>query len=157
VGNTGGATAFGGAVGGVLSLASIATDAPGTTTLTGNVTTSGAQSYNDAVLLAGDVTASLIAPGPPFAMTAKVGGVDFNGLCTDFSKDLAGLIHGTLATTLDVRGRGLDTAGLRSARTATRQAARRCHEPPASRAAGIRPQAQAGCCSGAANGWDGLA
>lgn len=67
--------------------------------------------------LAGDVTASLIAPGPPFAMTAKVGGVDFNGLCTDFSKDLAGLIHGTLATTLDVRGRGLDTAGLRSSLT----------------------------------------
>ena len=63
--------------------------------------------------LAGAVTAGLIEAGPPFAMTAKVLGVDFNGLCTDFSKDLAGLIHGTLETSLDVKGRGLDTDGLR--------------------------------------------
>jgi uncharacterized protein involved in outer membrane biogenesis len=39
--------------------------------------------------------------------------VDFNGLASDFSKDLKGLIHGTLETTLDVKGRGLDTEGLR--------------------------------------------
>ena len=63
--------------------------------------------------LAGDVTASLIEAGPPFAMTAKVQGVDFNALCSDFSKDLKGLIFGTLETSLDVKGRGLDTAGLR--------------------------------------------
>jgi len=63
--------------------------------------------------LTGEVTAGLIESGPPFAMTAKVQGVDFNGLCTDFSKDLAGLIYGTLETTLDVKGRGLDTEGLR--------------------------------------------
>jgi AsmA protein len=62
--------------------------------------------------LAGAVTAGLIETGPPFAMTAKVSGVDFNGLCTDFSKALAGLIHGTLETSLDVKGRGLDTDGL---------------------------------------------
>jgi len=64
--------------------------------------------------LAGAVTAGLIEAGPPFAMKAKVEGADFNALCTDFSKDLAGLIHGTLATSLDVKGRGLDTAGLRT-------------------------------------------
>jgi hypothetical protein len=63
--------------------------------------------------LAGSVTAGLIETGPPFSMTAKVEGVDFNALCTDFSKDLAGLIHGTLETSLDVKGRGLDTDGLR--------------------------------------------
>jgi len=63
--------------------------------------------------LAGEVTAGLIETGPPFAMKAKVEGVDFNALCADFSKDLAGLIYGTLETTLDVKGRGLDTEGLR--------------------------------------------
>lgn len=64
--------------------------------------------------LAGEVTAGLIETGPPFAMNAKVQGVDFNGLCSDFSKDLAGLIYGTLETSLDVKGRGLDTSGLRT-------------------------------------------
>jgi AsmA protein len=64
--------------------------------------------------LAGDVTAGLVDAGPPFAMNAKVQGVDFNALCTDFSKDLAGLLHGTLETSLDVKGRGLDTDGLRN-------------------------------------------
>ena len=34
-----------------------------------------------------------------FALSAKVQGVDFNALCADFSKDLAGLIYGTLETT----------------------------------------------------------
>jgi hypothetical protein len=42
-----------------------------------------------------------------------VQGVDFNALCTDFSKDLKGLIHGTLETSLDVKGRGVDTPALR--------------------------------------------
>jgi hypothetical protein len=50
-------------------------------------------------------------------MAAKVQGVDFNGLCSDFSKDLKGLIYGTLETSLDVKGRGLDTPALRSALT----------------------------------------
>ena len=63
--------------------------------------------------LAGDVTANLVDAGPPFAMNSKVQGVDFNALCTDFSKDLAGLIFGTLESSLDVKGRGLDTPALR--------------------------------------------
>ena len=62
--------------------------------------------------IAANVTAGLIETGPPFAMAAKLQGVDFNALCTDFSKDLAGLIHGTLETSLDVKGSGLDTAGM---------------------------------------------
>jgi AsmA protein len=67
--------------------------------------------------LAGEVTAGLIDAGPPFAMSAKVQGVDFNALCSDFSKDLRGLIHGTLETSLDVKGRGLDTPALRKSLT----------------------------------------
>jgi AsmA protein len=63
--------------------------------------------------LAGNVTAGLLEAGPPYALAANVHGVDFNGLASDFSKDLKGLIHGTLETTLDVKGRGLDTEGLR--------------------------------------------
>jgi uncharacterized protein involved in outer membrane biogenesis len=63
--------------------------------------------------LAGNVTAGLVDAGPPFSMAAKVQGVDFNGLCSDFSKDLAGLIYGTLETSLDVKGRGLDSQALR--------------------------------------------
>jgi len=63
--------------------------------------------------LAGDVTAGLVEAGPPFALNAKVQGVDFNALCSDFSKDLRGLIFGTLETSLDVKGRGRDTPALR--------------------------------------------
>jgi uncharacterized protein involved in outer membrane biogenesis len=64
--------------------------------------------------LAGDVTASLVEAGPPYALSAKAQGVDFNALCADFSKDLAGVLYGTLETTLDVKGRGVDTAALRN-------------------------------------------
>ena len=48
-------TTFSGAVGSTTALASLATT--GNTTLTGNVTTTGTQAYNNAVNLAGDVTA----------------------------------------------------------------------------------------------------
>lgn len=64
--------------------------------------------------ISGDVTAGLVEAGPPFALAAKAQGVDFNGLATDFSKDLGGLLDGTLTTSLDVTGRGLDTQGLRN-------------------------------------------
>ena len=50
--NTGGSTTFGDTV----NVASLSTDAAGTTTLGGAVTTIGAQSYGDAVVLADDVT-----------------------------------------------------------------------------------------------------
>ncbi|WP_168171163.1 filamentous hemagglutinin N-terminal domain-containing protein, partial [Rhodanobacter sp. B04] len=54
--NTGGLTTFGGAVGGTTALASLTTDAAGSTMLDGNVSTTGAQTYNDAVTLGGDAT-----------------------------------------------------------------------------------------------------
>jgi AsmA protein len=62
--------------------------------------------------LAGDVTAGLVEAGPPYALAAKIQGVDFNALASDFSKDLAGMIYGTLETSMDVKGRGLDDQGL---------------------------------------------
>ncbi len=50
--NTGGITTFGGIVGGTTALTSITTDAPGTTAINGTaITTSAAQTYNDAVTL----------------------------------------------------------------------------------------------------------
>ena len=55
--NTAGATSFGGAVGGTTALTSITTDAPGSTALNGGgVTTTGAQTYNDAVTLGANTT-----------------------------------------------------------------------------------------------------
>jgi AsmA protein len=62
--------------------------------------------------LHGDVTAGVIEPGPPFSLAAQVKGVDFNAFASDFSKGLKGMVYGTLDATLDVHGRGLDTAGL---------------------------------------------
>jgi fibronectin-binding autotransporter adhesin len=54
--NTGGTTSFAGAVGGTTALTSLSTDAGGSTMLGSNVTTSGAQAYNDAVALGADLT-----------------------------------------------------------------------------------------------------
>ncbi len=51
--NTAGSTTFNGAV---VGLASVTTDAPGTTSIDANVTTTGGQSYNDAVTLGASVT-----------------------------------------------------------------------------------------------------
>lgn len=54
--NTAGTSRFSGAVGGTASLASLSTDAAGTTELGAAITTSGAQTYNDAVDVTGTVT-----------------------------------------------------------------------------------------------------
>ena len=88
--NTAGVTAFNGAVGGRTALASLTTDAPGTTDLNGGVVnTSGVQTYNDPVLLTantvltslsgGDITFASTVDGA-FALTANTAGVTaFNG------------------------------------------------------------------------------
>ena len=52
------ATSFAGSVGGTTALTSLTTNAAGTTQLGGNVTTSGAQVYNDALLLNGNAVLS---------------------------------------------------------------------------------------------------
>ena len=54
--NTNGLTTFGGVVGGTTALTSLSTDAAGSTLLDGNVSTTGAQTYNDAVTLGTDAT-----------------------------------------------------------------------------------------------------
>jgi len=63
--------------------------------------------------LAGQLSAGVVEAGPPFSLSANLKSVDFNALATDLSKDLKGLIYGTLELGLDVSGRGLDTPGLR--------------------------------------------
>jgi len=57
--NSGGATTFMGAIGGTTALASITTDAGGTTSLGGNVTTTGAMSFQDSTTATGITLASL--------------------------------------------------------------------------------------------------
>lgn len=61
--NTTGNTVFTGIVGGGAALTSLTTNAGGTTTLTNNVTTTGAQSYGDSVTLAGNVTTASTGAG----------------------------------------------------------------------------------------------
>ena len=60
--NTAGLTTFGGAVGAITPLTSVTTDAPGSTVLSANVTTTGFQHYNDAVSLTTAVTLTSTAP-----------------------------------------------------------------------------------------------
>ena len=78
-------TAFNGAVGGVTALASLTTDAPGTTDLNGGVVnTIGTQTYNDPVLLTadtvltsqfgGNITFASTVDGA-FALTVNTAGV----------------------------------------------------------------------------------
>jgi filamentous hemagglutinin family protein len=72
--NTNGATTFGGAVGGTTALTSLTTNAGGTTSLAGNVTTTGNQSYGDAVTLTGN--AVLTGATPTFSSTVAGAGND---------------------------------------------------------------------------------
>ena len=62
--NSTGTTTFGSAVGGTIALASLTTDAGGSTAINGGgVSTSGAQSYNDAVTLGADTTLTSTGAG----------------------------------------------------------------------------------------------
>ncbi len=94
--NTAGATEFNAAVGAAQALAALTTDAGGTTTLAGDVRTSGALAFNDALTLAADATVT--AGTATFAatvdgahalavnaagLTAFGGAVDVASLATD--------------------------------------------------------------------------
>ena len=61
--NTSGATLFSSTVGATQNLTSLTTDAGGTTSLGGNVKTSGGQTFNDAVTLATDLTLTSTTSG----------------------------------------------------------------------------------------------
>ncbi|BFI96593.1 MAG: hypothetical protein RSP_21030 [Rhodanobacter sp.] len=81
--DTAGVTTFGGVVGGTTQLTSLTTDAAGSTTLDGNVSTTGGQTYNDAVTLGGNAT-----------LTSTGGG----------AIDLASTVNGGYALTVDTAG-----------------------------------------------------
>src|SRR4051794_41217749 len=118
--NTAGITAFKGPVGGAIALASLTTDAPGTTDLNGGVVnTFGPQTYNDAVLLTadtvlpslfdGDITFASTVDGA-FALTVNTGGVTaFNG-AVGGAIALASLMTDVPGET-DLNGGGVNTNG----------------------------------------------
>jgi len=91
--NTNAATVFGGAVGGTSALASLTTNAGGTTSIGGSVTTTGVQTYNDAVTLTGN--AVLTGTTPTFASTVVGGGNDltlnFSGTTTVNGANFTGI------------------------------------------------------------------
>ena len=79
--NTAGITTFGGAVGGNTALASLTTDAPGTTAINGGaVNTSGAQAYNDAVTLRATDTLTTANAPVTFASTVDAANAGVQGL-----------------------------------------------------------------------------
>ena len=111
--DTAGRTIFGGTVGATNALASVTTDAPGTTQLNGgSVTTTGAQTYNDAVTLGADTTLASTGtgalafygtldstPGGAFALTLNTGGLTFFNQAVGNAAPLAGLITDSGGTT----------------------------------------------------------
>ena len=72
--NTNGITTFTGAVGETFALTSLATDAPGSVRVGGNVTTTGAQTYNDPLTLLAHST--MTGTTPTFGSTLTGGGFD---------------------------------------------------------------------------------
>jgi hypothetical protein len=118
--NSSGVTTFAGAVGGTTPLASLTTDAPGSTDLNGgSVTTTGAQTYNDPVLLStdtvltstasGNVTFTLTVNGA-FNLTVNTAGV------TTFGGAVGGAMALTSVTTdapgsTDLNGGTVTTTG----------------------------------------------
>ncbi|MES2050441.1 MAG: autotransporter domain-containing protein [Pseudomonadota bacterium] len=69
--STNGQTTFGGAIGGVTALTSLTTGAGGSTTLNGNVTSTGAQTFNNAVTLGANTTL-LSATGSAIQLNGNV-------------------------------------------------------------------------------------
>ena len=105
--NTNAATIFGGAVGGVSALLSLTTNATGTTQINGGaVTTTGAQTYNDAVTLGANTT---LSAGAGTTVTAGA------------AMDLNGFTLGTAGTNLNLtlNGTGVAAGGALTNSSAT--------------------------------------
>ncbi len=96
--NTAGATTFGGVVGGTNKLTSLTTDAGGTTSLGGNVSTTGAQTYNDNVSLTGDVIAAS-STNQAIAFSGTVDGGKNLTVNTTGTTTFGGVVGGTTALT----------------------------------------------------------
>ncbi|MBX7169082.1 MAG: DUF4214 domain-containing protein [Pirellulales bacterium] len=106
--NTTGATTFGGVVGGTSALTSLTTNAGGTTSLAGNVTTTGAQTYNDAVTLAANITlagtnvtfgSTLNSDGTPRSLTVNASGATTFGGVVGGTNALASLTTNAAGST----------------------------------------------------------
>jgi len=98
--NTTGATTFAGAVGGTTALTSLTTNAGGTTSIGGNVTTTGAQTYNDAVTLTGGGTRTFASTGnAAIAFNTTVDGGSAMVVNTTGATTFAGVVGGTTALT----------------------------------------------------------
>ncbi|GGY16270.1 hypothetical protein GCM10008098_04400 [Rhodanobacter panaciterrae] len=109
--NTGGVTTFGGVVGGTTALTSLTTDATGSTTLGGNVSTTGAQTYNDAVTLGGDATLASSGSGA-IKLASTVNGAHNLTVNTGGVTTFGGVAGGTTAlTSLTTDAGGSTTLG----------------------------------------------
>src|SRR5262249_19753816 len=118
--NTAGVTEFDGAVGNSTPLTSLTTDALGTTDLNGGIVkTSGAQTYNDAVVLTGNATLTSTGSGNvtfaktvdgAFSLAVNTAGVtEFDGAVGN-STPLTSLTTDALGTT-DLNGGIVKTSG----------------------------------------------
>ncbi|HET7556983.1 MAG TPA: filamentous hemagglutinin N-terminal domain-containing protein, partial [Rhodanobacteraceae bacterium] len=96
--NTGGQTTFGGAVGGTTALTSLTTDSTGSTTLGGNITTTGAQTYNDAVTLTGNAAATSTG-GAAITLNSTIDGAHTLAVNTAGATTFGGAVGGTTALT----------------------------------------------------------
>ena len=120
--NTAGTTIFAAAIGGLSPLASLTTDAPGATVFSrsGNVTTSGAQTYGDAVLLQTDATLLSSASNIAFlqtvdgahALTTSASGTNLFGGAVGDTTPLASVTVSS-GTTL-MGGQRVTTAGFQT-------------------------------------------
>ena len=97
--NTGGTTTFGGVVGGTAALTSVTTDAGGTAAINGGaVTTTGAQTYNDAVTLGADTTLASTGNGN-INLASTVNGAQTLTVNTGGTTTFGGVVGGTTALT----------------------------------------------------------
>ncbi|HEY2394354.1 MAG TPA: hypothetical protein VGH81_00035 [Rudaea sp.] len=107
--NTGGLTTFGGVVGGTAALTSLTTDAAGSTMLAGNVSTTGAQIYNDALTLGANATLSS-SGGGAIDFGSTVDGAHNLAVNTGGLTTFGGGVGGTTAlTSLSTGGAGSTT------------------------------------------------
>jgi len=108
--NTAGTTTFAGAVGGVTPLTSVTTDAGGTTALNGGtVTTTGAQTYNDAVTLGAATTLTSTGSGN-ITLGSTVNGAQTLAVNTAGTTTFAGAVGGTTPLTSLTTNAGGTTA-----------------------------------------------
>ncbi|HEX2828326.1 MAG TPA: filamentous hemagglutinin N-terminal domain-containing protein [Burkholderiales bacterium] len=105
-----GTTTFGGTVGGVTPVTSIATDGPGSTSLAASITTAGAQNYGDEITVPTGVTTTLASTGGgdiavgatlngPGALVANTGGLITLPAGTGATTPLASITTGGTGTT----------------------------------------------------------